>query len=137
MIGNLIKEIDVGKKEDLSKVLKGAPNIIDLELGSRLNKLWDNETFNPDGNNNNNNNNLSPPPPWPFFPPNFGPDQLPQPTPSPTNFFRPATSSNRVYPSQPPPTINTQIDFLANTIAIPKSHQINDFFRLLPKIPKF
>ena len=65
MIGNLIKEIDVGKKEDLSKVLKGASDIIDLELRSRLNKLRDNETFNLDGSNNN--NNLLPLPPQPFF----------------------------------------------------------------------
>ena len=95
VIGNLIKEIEIGKKKDLSKILKDAPNIIDLELRSRLNILRDDETFNPDGNNNN-NNNLPPPPP--FFPPYFGPDQLPQPPPSPTNFFRQSTPSNPVFP---------------------------------------
>ena len=139
MIGKLIKEIDVGKKKGLYKVLKGALDIIDLELTSRLNRLRDDETFNSDGNNknddnNNNNNNLPPPPPPPIFSPNFGPppfpplffptnfglDQLPQPPPSPTNFFRRATSSNRVFPSQPPPIINTQIDFVTNTTEIPE-----------------
>ena len=148
MIGKLIKEIDVGKKKGLYKVLKGVPDIIDLELTSRLNRLRDDETFNSDGNNknddnnssnnnnnNNNNNNLPPPPPPPifspnfgpppfpppFFPANFGPDQLPQPPPSPTNCFRPTTSSNRVFPSQPPPIINTRIDFSTNTTDIPES----------------
>ena len=115
VIGNLIKEIEIGKKKDLIKILKDAPDIIDLELRSRLNMLRDDETFNPDGNNNN-NNNLPPPPP--FFPPYFGPDQLPQPPPSPTNFFRQSTTSNRVFPPQPPPTINTQIDFSANAPTI-------------------
>ena len=39
VIGNLIKEIDIGKKKDLSKILKGAPGIIDLELMLRLKGL--------------------------------------------------------------------------------------------------
>ena len=86
VIGNLIKEIEIGKKKDLIKILKDAPDIIDLELRSRLNMLRDDETFNPDGNNNN-NNNLLPPPPPPSFPPNFWPDQLPKPPPSPTKIF--------------------------------------------------
>ena len=55
VIGNLIKEIDIGKKKDLSKILKGALDIIDIELRSRLNRYRDDEIFNPDGNNNNNN----------------------------------------------------------------------------------
>ena len=71
VIGNLIKEIDIAKKKDLSKILKGAPDIIDLKLRLRLNRLRDDETFNPDGNNNNNSNNLLPPLPPPSFPPNF------------------------------------------------------------------
>ena len=132
VIGNLIKEIDIGKKKDLSKILKGAQDIIDLELRSRLNRLRDDETFNPDDNNSNNNNNLPPPPP--FFPPNFGPDQLPQPPPSPTNFFRQSTPSNRVFPPQPP-TINTQIDFSENASIMPESSQINSFSKSLPEIP--
>ena len=102
VIGNLIKKTDIGKKKDLSKTLKGALGIIDLELRLRLNRLRDDETFNPDSNNNNNNNNnnsdnnnnndnnhnlLPPPPPSPPPPPNFGPNQLHQPPPSPTNFL--------------------------------------------------
>ena len=40
VIGSLIKEVDVGKKKkDLSKFLDKAPDIIDLEIQSRLNKL--------------------------------------------------------------------------------------------------
>ena len=39
VIGNLIKEIDIGKKKDLSKILKGAASIIDLELMLRLKGL--------------------------------------------------------------------------------------------------
>ena len=80
-IGNLIKEINIGKKKDLRKILKDAPDIIDLELSSRLNRLRNDETFNLDGNNNNNknndnnNNSLLPPPSPSFFPQNFGPDQ--------------------------------------------------------------
>ena len=99
VIGNLIKKTDIGKKKDLSKTLKGALGIIDLELRMRLNRLRDDETFNPDSNNNNNNNSdnnnnndnnhnlLPPPPPSPPPPPNFGPNQLHQPPPSPTNFL--------------------------------------------------
>ena len=90
VIGNLIKEMDIGKKKDLSKILKGAPGMIDLELMLRLNRVRDDKTFNPDRNNNNdnNNNNLPPtPPPAPYFLPNFGPDQLPQSPPSLTIFL--------------------------------------------------
>ena len=65
LIGNLIMEIDIGKKKHLSKMLKGAPDILDLELRLKLNRLRDDEIFNPDRNNNNNNNNL--PPPLPSF----------------------------------------------------------------------
>ena len=43
VIGNFIKEIDIGKKKDISKISKGALDIIDLELTSRLNRLRDNE----------------------------------------------------------------------------------------------
>ena len=40
VVGSLIKEVDVGKKKkDLSKFLGKAPDITDLEIQSRLNKL--------------------------------------------------------------------------------------------------
>ena len=39
VIGKLIREVDIGKKEDLSKFLSQAPDVKDLELQSRLNKL--------------------------------------------------------------------------------------------------
>ena len=41
VIGNFIKEVDIGQKKDKSKILKGAPDIIDLR--SRLNRLRDDE----------------------------------------------------------------------------------------------
>ena len=92
VIGNLTKEIDLGNKKDLSKILKGALDIIDLELMLRLNRVRGDETFNSDHNNNNNNdnnnNNLPPSlPPAPSFLPNFGPNQLPQYPPSLTIFL--------------------------------------------------
>ena len=59
-----------------------------------------------------------------IFSQNYGPDQLPKPPPSPTNFFRATTPSNQVFPPQPPPTIN-------------QSSQINDFSTLSPEILKF
>lgn len=45
VIGNLIREVDIGKKEDLSKFLSQAPNAKDLELQSRLNNNNDNYLF--------------------------------------------------------------------------------------------
>ena len=60
-----------------------------------------------------------------------------KPPPSLTNFFRVTTPSNQVFPPQPSPTINIQIGFLTNALAIPESSQINDFSTLLPEIPKF
>ena len=39
VIGSLIKEVDIGKKKDLSKFVDKAPDIRDLEIQSRLNKL--------------------------------------------------------------------------------------------------
>ena len=67
LIVNLIMEIDIGKKKHLSKMLKGAPDILDLELRLKLNRLRDDKIFNPDRNNNNNNNNNNLPPPLPSF----------------------------------------------------------------------
>ena len=43
MIGHFIKEIDIGKKKDMSKISKSALDIVDLELRSRLNRLRDDE----------------------------------------------------------------------------------------------
>ena len=76
----MTRKADVGRKKDLSKFLDKAPDIRDLGLRSRLNKLRDGkEFFNREGwgggwenNNNNNNNNdgnifLLPPPSPPRF----------------------------------------------------------------------
>ena len=58
VIENLIREIDIGKKKDLSKFLSKAPDFRDLEMQSRPNKLRSkNDFFNKVDNNNNNNNN--------------------------------------------------------------------------------
>ena len=45
VIGSLIREVDIGRKKDLRKFLDKAPNIRDLELRSRLNKLRDGREF--------------------------------------------------------------------------------------------
>ena len=70
VIGSLIKEVDVGKKKDLSKFSDKAPDITDLEIQSRLNKLSEkNEFFNRGDNNNFFLSNPSPPPLGPPPPP--------------------------------------------------------------------
>ena len=64
VIGNLIRKVDIGKKNGLSKFLSQAPDVKDLELQSRLNKHHSrNEYFN--GGDYNNNNLFIPPPPLP------------------------------------------------------------------------
>ena len=45
VIGSLIREVDIGKKKDLSKILDKATDIRDLELRSGLNKLRDGREF--------------------------------------------------------------------------------------------
>ena len=67
VIGSLLQEIDIGKKDVLSKILTKAPNPRHIELRSRLDKLinFNNKI---DNNNNNNNNFLPPPPPPPLLP---------------------------------------------------------------------
>ena len=76
VIGSLIKEVDVGKKKDLSKFLHKAPDIRDLEIQSRLNNLSEkNEFFN---RGDNNNFFLPNPPPLPLGPP---------PPPPPSDLF--------------------------------------------------
>ena len=86
VIGSLIREVDVCKKTNLIKFLDRAPNIKDLEIRSRLNRLSEkkkeffnrgDDNNNNDNKNNNNNNNRAennflpppppPPPPFEFF----------------------------------------------------------------------
>ena len=57
VIENLIREIDIGKKKDLSKLLSKAPDFRDLEMQSSPNKLRSKNN----NNNNDNNNNGFPP----------------------------------------------------------------------------
>ena len=60
IIGSLFKEIDGGKKDGDSKLLKKASNITVILLKSRLNALKRDD-------DNNNNFPLPPPPPPAFF----------------------------------------------------------------------
>ena len=80
----MIKETDVSKKDDLSKLLAKTPSIKDLETISRLELL----------RNDNNNDN--------FQPPLQSPPQPPQP-PRQHNFFQ---------PQAPLPQTSRQIIFL-------------------------
>ena len=56
VIGSLIQEVDIRKKKGLSKFLAKAPNIRDLKVKSRLNKLREKDEFFNKGNDNNNHN---------------------------------------------------------------------------------
>ena len=71
IVGSLLKELDVGKKNITSELMKKArrPPIFDNYLKDRLNKLKDRPEPKDD------NENLSPPPSPPSFPP---PPSLPQ-----------------------------------------------------------
>ena len=77
IVGSLLKELDIGKKDVASKLMKKAPRppILDDYLKNRLNKLKDRPEPKDDDNNN-----LSPPPSPPSFPsppPPPPPPQLP------------------------------------------------------------
>ena len=64
IIASLIKELDLGKKDITSTLIKKVPNSVDVEIQSRLNALKDNK-----GKFNSNNNYAppQPPPSPPFF----------------------------------------------------------------------
>ena len=85
IIGSLLRENDVGKKDIDSKFLKKAPNIKDVETKSRFDALRKE-------NDGNDNNNFPPPSP----PTNF--------LPSPTNFLPPAPSPPSPFQPPSPPT---------------------------------
>ena len=59
VVDSIIRQVDIGKKKDLSKLLKKAPDIKDLELWSKFNKLLAKDDFFNRGNDSNNNNNNS------------------------------------------------------------------------------
>ena len=92
IIGNLLREIDVGEKYITSKLLKKAPNIKDVEIQSRLKVLKN--------RNDGDNNNLFPPPPPPPQPP---PTYFPPPPPPPQPQQSPPTYFPLFQPPQPPP----------------------------------
>ena len=100
--GNLNPEVDIGKKKDLSKFLSHAPDVKDLELQSRLNKLRSkNEFFNSGDDNNINNYPFILPSPLPqLLQPPYVPPPLPFQLPNLSDLF----SKNRPpLPPLPPP----------------------------------
>ena len=126
VIANLILEVDIGKKKDLSKFLSQAPDFKDLKLESRLDKLHSrNEFF----NKNNNYPFIPPPPPQPpqppyvpppppFQPPNLSdfsnnrPPSPPLPLPPPSTRQPPNLSffnneQKLIFPTPPAPTKKT------------------------------
>ena len=71
IIGGLLREIDVGKKDLDSELLKKPSNVTDVLLKFRLDALQRENDNNNNNSNINNNNNIFPPP-LPrstFFPP--------------------------------------------------------------------
>lgn len=105
VIGNLVREVDMGKKQDLSKFLSQAPDVKDLELRSRLNNLRSrNEFFNGGDDNNNKNYTFIPPPP---------PPQLPQPScvPPPPLFQLPNLSD--LFSNNRPPLLLLKLHILS------------------------
>ena len=108
IVSSLLQELDVGKKDTASDLIKKAPQPpgIGFIIQKRLNKLRNNR------NNNNNDDGLSPssstppfnnfqqplpqPPPLPPSFNNFVPPPLPPPPPSFNNFILPTP------PPQPP-----------------------------------
>ena len=94
MIGSLLREIDFGKKDTLSKLLAKAPNPKDVEIKERITRLRNFRNYGP-GNGGNLSPLLSPPPPPPppLLPPNVPGDdfqnslnypQPPKPHPHPS-----------------------------------------------------
>ena len=91
IVGSPLKELDVGKIDPASELIKKAPTPPDLDyrFRNRLEKLKDRK----DPFNNDNNNNLSP-----------------SPSPSPlSSFFVPLPPQSPQPPLQPPPPSTFQI----------------------------
>ena len=69
IVGSLLHELDIGKKDVASTLIKKAPNTIDINIQSRLNALKENLiSFNLNINNDYNNDNFLPPRPPPSPP---------------------------------------------------------------------
>ena len=111
IFGSLIKELDVGKKDIASEIIKIAPGPpgVGFVIRNRLNGLKDGKEFENNNNNNNNNNNLSPPPspsPSPLFSSQKSlPPLIPPPIPRQQPFLpSPPLPSPTFPPFQPPPS---------------------------------
>ena len=114
IVGSLLKELDIGKKDIASTLIKNVTNSVDIEIQSRLNTLKNNE--------NNFDSNFRPPPPPP---PSQG--SLPSLRPSPPPSNRPRFSSTApplspvqnifqpVTPSAPPLSPPPPFPFLRTT----------------------
>ena len=77
IIGSLLKEVDLAKKDTTISIIKKAPNVKEVEIKSCLQALRNR-------NNNNDENNLPPPTFSPYQPPPPAPLSLP---PSPLSFL--------------------------------------------------
>ena len=119
IIGSLLKELDIGEKRYPWHLIKKAPNLVDIEIQSRLDALKN--------NGNNFNSNFRPPPP---LPPSQVPPKSPPLPPPPTdrpiltptapplslpqNIFQPVTPSAPPL-SRPPPYFFPRRTTNANT----------------------
>ena len=106
IVGSLLKEIDIGKKDIASELIKNAPRPpgIDSAIRNRLNKLKDRR----EPKDNNNNNFLPPPPPShaSFFsqrPPSGTPPAPPFVLPRSGNFLQPFQPPDDYFLLTPPP----------------------------------
>ena len=99
----MLKELDVGKKDVASELIKNAPGTprSDFVIRNRLNRLKDRQEFNNDNNNNNLSLPRSPPSPPTFFPQQPPPQPPPPAIPRQQPFLPPPTFS----PFQPPPPL--------------------------------
>ena len=70
IVGFLLKELNLGKRDIESTLIKKASTNVDVEIPNRLNALKNNPTFfNSDNNNSHNLPPLPPPPPFQALPP--------------------------------------------------------------------
>ena len=99
----MLKELDVGKKDVASELIKNAPGLpgSDFVIRNRLNRLKDRQEFNNDNNNKNLSLPRSPPSPPSFFPQQPPPQPPPPAIPRQQPFLPPPTFS----PFQPPPPL--------------------------------
>ena len=104
VIGNLICEVDIGKKKDLSKFLSQAPDVKGLELQLMVNKLNSRNEFFDSGDDNNNYPFIPPPPPPQPSQPPYVPLPPPFQPPNLSDLFSNDRPPSPPLPPPPPPT---------------------------------